>query len=119
MALTLLSASRQVFQELAERHISGASLRSPLKLLSAEKAHEKITSQYERHERQHKQWPIRIAEYFGRGFATHDEEAKDTIAPRPHGSSIRVDPRQSRKCQGGFSLRDDILSNGAKERRLA
>ena len=57
-------------------------------LIVAEKLYEKIPSQYERHERQHKQRPITIAVYFWRGFATHEEKAKDTIAPRVHGSSI-------------------------------
>ena len=62
---------------------------SSAQLLSvSEKSHEKIQSQYERHERQHKQRPITIAAHFWRGLATHEEEAKDTIAPRVHGSSI-------------------------------
>jgi hypothetical protein len=61
-------------------------------LIVAEKSYEKIPSQYERHERQHKQRPITIAVYFWRGFATHEEKAKDTIAPRVHGSSIGGGP---------------------------
>ena len=68
----------------------GRDLRlSSAQLLSvSEKSHEKIQSQYERHERQHKQRPITIAAHFWRGLATHEEEAKDTIAPRVHDSSI-------------------------------
>ena len=61
-------------------------------LIFAEKSYEKIPSQYERHERQHKQRPITIAVYFWRGFATHEEKAKDTIAPRVHDSSIGGGP---------------------------
>jgi hypothetical protein len=71
--------------------------------MAPEKSHEKIKSQYERHERQQNQGPIRIAVGFWRGLATRKENAKDTIAPQmAHGSSSGGSPQRTRNCQGAF-----------------
>jgi hypothetical protein len=82
--------------------------------MAPEKSHEKIKSQYERHERQQNQGPIRIAVCFWRGLATRKEDAKDTIAPQMvHGSSSGGS-HSVLAIARGFSLED----NG-KERRLS
>jgi hypothetical protein len=86
----------------------------PILILTvAEKLYEKIPSQYERHERQHKQRPITIAVYFWRGFATHEEKAKDTIAQFHRGrptDGIEYATRES-------SRRASAVANGACQRR--